>query len=428
VANAQDIGQQPDKAAGGLELAGKRSLIIVYIFLVSLLLPFKLTIGPVLIFPYRIVSIVIFFYVFYRWIFYNISGSRIPDLLVILHAVWVIFALMIVHGFSQAIETSGVYFIEFVTPYLIARILITNADEFHRAYKFLYMIILFLLPFAIYESFTGHYLLLDLLNKIYSSHEIAVWQPRFGLVRAIGVFEHPILYGVFCVFAFSMAFYAMGNAKSLIMAGLRTLPVFMATFFALSAGPLLGLVTQMGLIAWDLGTRWLPNRWILLIGAIVGSYVFVDILSNRSPIEVLISHVAFQDNSAYNRVLIWVFGTAEVARHPFFGIGLNDWIRPKWMFPSVDNFWLITAMRYGLPALIFLASAIGILLWKLSWRNFRSVRLSNYRKAWVFTLSGLIVAASTVHLWNQVFCLFAFFLGSGVWMLSANDETETDEA
>ncbi|MDH3580969.1 MAG: O-antigen ligase family protein, partial [Hyphomicrobiales bacterium] len=271
-------------------------------------------------------------------------------------------------------------------------------------------------------------LLLELLNNIYPSHHIAVWERRLGLARAVGVFEHPILYGVFCVFGLSMAFYTVGKARSLIMGGFRTLPIFLATFFAVSAGPLLGLVTQMGLILWDLGTRWLPNRWIVLISAMVGGYVFVDILSNRTPIEVLISHIAFQDNSAYNRVLIWIFGTAEVARNPFFGIGLNDWMRPEWMFPTVDNFWLLTAMRYGLPALIFLAWAIGLVLWKLSWRDFLSVRLSNYRKAWVFTLCGLVVVASTVHLWNQVFCLFAFFLGSGVWMLSANDEAETDEA
>ena len=51
----------------------------------------------------------------------------------------------------------------------------------------------------------------------------------------------------------------------------------------------------------------------------------------------------------------------EVGRHPVFGIGLNDWTRPWWRakMASFDNFWLLQAMRFGLPTLIFLALAWG---------------------------------------------------------------------
>ena len=38
------------------------------------------------------------------------------------------------------------------------------------------------------------------------------------------------------------------------------------------------------------------------------------------------------------------------------------------------------------------------------------------RHAWAFTLFGISVAAATVHLWNALFVLFLFLLGSGAWL------------
>jgi hypothetical protein len=45
------------------------------------------------------------------------------------------------------------------------------------------------------------------------------------------------------------------------------------------------------------------------------------------------------------------------------------------------------------------------------------------RHAWAFTLFGITVAAATVHLWNALFVLFLFLIGSGAWLYDAKPET-----
>jgi len=55
-----------------------------------------------------------------------------------------------------------------------------------------------------------------------------------------------------------------------------------------------------------------------------------------------------------------------VRAHPVFGIGYGDWARPNWIPASVDNFWLLTAMRHGVPGLGFLAAAFILVLFSNS--------------------------------------------------------------
>jgi H+/Cl- antiporter ClcA len=44
------------------------------------------------------------------------------------------------------------------------------------------------------------------------------------------------------------------------------------------------------------------------------------------------------------------------------------------------------------------------------------------RHAWAFTLFGITVAAATVHLWNALFVLFLFLIGSGAWLYDVKPE------
>ena len=133
----------------------------------------------------------------------------------------------------------------------------------------------------------------------------------------------------------------------------------------------------------------------------------------------IVKYFTFSTQSAYNRILIFEFGTAEIARHPIFGIGLGEWQRPSWMSDSMDNFWLATAVRYGLPALIFFLGLLLGLVWAVGQRKDLPAEWRRARHAWAFTLFGIAVAAATVHLWNALFVLFFFLIGSGAWMLDA---------
>ncbi len=219
---------------------------------------------------------------------------------------------------------------------------------------------------------------------------------------------------MFCAATLSLVFYGLRGGLWQRLS--RSTVVVVATFFSLSSAPLLALGLQFGLIAWDFATRRVPHRWLILGGGFAAAFIAVDIVSTRSPFLVLSSYLTFNTQTGYMRTYIWDYASADVLRHPLFGIGLNEWARPEWMPPSVDNFWLLTALRYGLPAFAFLALGIVFSLQFLVRRRITSVSISEVRRGLMVSLLALIFVGTTVHFWNATFCTFMFLLGSGSWM------------
>src|SRR5699024_297760 len=125
--------------------------------------------------------------------------------------------------------------------------------------------------------------------------------------------------------------------------------VAMSTFFSLSSGALLAFIVQCGFIAYELVTAPNPRRWRVFAWGCVLGYIVLDLIAAKSPFHTLVHKATFSVGSSYNRILIWRYGTDNVVDNPIFGIGSNDWARPSWMGDSVDNFWLLFAMQYGLP-------------------------------------------------------------------------------
>jgi hypothetical protein len=195
--------------------------------------------------------------------------------------------------------------------------------------------------------------------------------------------------------------------------------VGIATFMSASGGPYVVLMMQAFVAAWQRLLGRVKGRWAALFTLFALTYLGIDLFSSKTPFHVFVNHFTFSTQSAYNRILIFEFGTAEVARHPFFGIGLGDWERPAWMSDSMDNFWLVVAVRYGLPALAFLLALLLGLVWCAGRRKGLPEDWRRARHAWAFTLFGITVAAATVHLWNALFVLFVFLIGSGAWLVDA---------
>ena len=244
-----------------------------------------------------------------------------------------------------------------------------------------------------------------------------------GLFRAQACLEHPILWGVFCSIAIANIFYLYRDrrVRGLVLAAFGTA----MTFTSLSSGPLLSAVLQFGMISWGWITR---NAWWVLAGLVVLGYVAIDLVSNRSPVQVLISYLTFSPANAYWRLHIWNFGSAEVLRHPLFGIGLSDWTRPGWMSTaSVDNFWLNTAMRYGFPGALLLAAGIAANLAGIL-RAALPEALRAARSGHVIALVGTLLSLSTVHIWGSTAALILFYLGAGCWLYTGTPAPAEAEA
>ena len=367
----------------------------VAIFLASLLLPPELSveIGSLRLSGYRVVLLVMFLPCLYRLLTDPAKKTNAADYLMFATTILSLASLLANHDFVYMIETGGMLAAEMLGAYLLARVYIRSLDEFEAAGKMFILLIVALLVFAIPETITGqHYLR--------------------------GPIDHPILFGVFCAIGLSYAYYivASGSVNTIRKLWIILL-VILATFLSVSAGPLIALFMQVGLIFWEKITRSIPGRWWISFGGLLFTYIVLDILSNRSPIALAISYASFSGQTAYFRLLIFDYGSAEVINNFMLGIGFNDWTRPSWMPASVDNFWLLTAMRYGMPCLICMVAAILYLIVKVARNNSASLPVKNAARAWAFGLAGLVIVGCTVTFWNSMFVLFFYILGSGCWLL-----------
>lgn len=415
---------QPLKHAGTQRKAQARPSILIALFIFSLTLPIIFHVGSVRLSPYRLILIACFVPCIFAWLLGRIGKIRPPDIFLILFCLWGAIALSAHHGIAVTLEPAGILLIETFGSYLLARCIIRTPQAFMSMARWLFRVIVYLLPFAIYETLTTTPILLELFGQFFTVIPNHLMESRVGFDRAQGPFEHPILFGVFCASGIALTYCTLGHEKSQFSKILRAGLVAFSAACSLSSGPLVAVVVQLGLLAWNRFTRTIANRWVVL-GAIgfVG-YVFIDALSNRSPVEVFISYLTFSSTTGYGRTVIWEYGSAEVLRNPIFGIGLgNNWIRPWWLQASVDNFWLLMAMRYGLPGAMFMTMAFALTFVQLGRIKQFPPELESYRTGLLISIGGLALAGATVHFWNATFCLFMFLLGSGTWMIDWSKST-----
>jgi len=213
--------------------------------------------------------------------------------------------------------------------------------------------------------------------------------------------------------------YANGRT-SLVKRLLWSLGSAGGAFFSLSAGALMGIILQLALMTWDWILRNMRARWKLLgwISAIV--YVILDIVGGRPPLVILSRFVAFDPATAWNRYLIWQYGTTYVGKHPIFGGGLfNDWERQPWMPPSVDNHWLLLAMRWGIPGCSLMLGMYFYILVRLVRTDLEhDPAAAAIRKAMVFIFIGMFFQLGTVLVWQATYSLMLIMLGGSVWLFN----------
>jgi hypothetical protein len=380
-------------------------------FVLSLMIPFYIPLGPVLLMPHRAILLLVFVPFFLRLFVLRRAGPVLAaDWLLLGGTLWCVPAFFVNHPAGFALEAAGIRMIEFFGAYLLARVAIRSAADFIRVIRVFFFCVLVLLPFAALESLTGRPVMLDLLPGT-SVREIDTGY-RLGLRRAQTIFAHPILYGVFVSTAFGLFWYAL-RPRWLRFPAMPV--VVLATFFSLSAGALLSILVQAVFIGWETIMNVLRRRWMIFAGLSAAAYLTIDLLSNRTPFHVLVDYATFNSGAAYNRILIWRHGTDNVFANPVFGIGFNDWARPAWMGPSVDNFWLLLTMQAGLPAIAMILLALAAILRRVGGAALSDPDDRMARTGYLVAFGGLFIAGGTVHYWNAMMAFVMFVYGSGLW-------------
>jgi O-Antigen ligase len=394
----------------------------VILYLLCVVLPIGFKAGPLAMTSLRVLLLVMVLPLLARLLLGRYGRVFLTDYLFLAHVGWMAVALM-QNNPDRMVEQVGSLGIEFLGGYVIGRAYIRTPEAFAALSRWVILLVCCTMPFAVYESQTGKPIILELIRSLPGVETVAKVRPdpRWGLQRAQVVFAHAIHYGLFCSVAFSLAFVALngwiGTAKRWILSGL----IAASGFLALSSGALLAFVLQMSLIAWAAAFARLKWRWWLLVGMFCLAYVIVDIFSNRTPMRVFMSYATFSAHNAYWRSIILEWGLMNVWDNPIFGIGLNDWVRPWFMHSgSMDNFWLVMAVRFGIPGFLLLAAGFVLPIYYIMRRDFASDRiLTQFRRAWIFTFLGLSFTLSTVHVWTNIYSFIFMMFGAGMWLILA---------
>jgi hypothetical protein len=389
----------------------------VLLFLVALVVPWILTVGPLSLPSPRLILLAMVLPCLAQWMTGRAGRIRAADIAILLFCLWCALSLVMVHGAAFAVQPAGMLFVETMGAYLLSRCYIRSADDFLNMARVLFRIVAFLFPFALIEALTGRNVLLQLFSVILPSYPDSGADLRGGLYRVQVVFEHPILFGICAGSALPLTHLVLGRGKPLFQRSWRTGLVVATAVLSMSSAPLAVLVLQGLLMMWNWLLRSVAYRWKILWGVFLASYLFVEFGSNQTPVQFYISRLTFNPHTGWHRLVIWEYGSASVVNNPLFGVGFGDWARASWMSSSVDMFWLVYAMRHGLPAGLLILSAFLMLFLAVSFRKDLDEHLNACRMAYLIIMTSFFIVGWTVHLWGMAYIWFVFLLGSGAWLL-----------
>lgn len=421
------IASQPEMAKPIRTIAGLKWPVALY--LLCLIVPIGFNAGSLAMTSLRLLLLLMIVPITLRLILGYYGRILLTDVLFFAHIAWAGLALAI-NNPDQVVQQFGSVGMEFIGGYAIGRAYIRGPEDFTALARWLVISVLILFPFAILETLSGHALIVETIRKLPGLTSVVpvAAEPRMGLERVQAVFAHPIHFGLFCAVVMSLAFVGLKGRLPLPFRWGASGVIGMSGFLALSSGALLAILLQLALFAWSTVFDRIRWRWWLLLGVFAVLYVAIDLLSNRTPLRVFMSYATFSAHTAYWRSIIFEWGLVNVWKHPLFGIGLNDWERPYFMYSgSMDNFWLVMAVRYGIPAFLLLVLGYAWSLIVIMARDFTTDPvLTQFRRAWVFTFLGLSFTLCTVHIWANIYSFCFFMYGAGMWLVEARSAAAAD--
>lgn len=326
-----------------------------------LLLPpqLNLTIGTTALPPYRFMLIPAALYMMSRGLRGHFRFGWVDGLIVAATA-WVCFALFMTTEAVEAFTAAFAQTTDIALAYFFGRFTIRSLKDLRAFLIMMAPGLAFVAAIMMIESVTHQLIIQKFFAQITGRSVPYRADARLGLFRAPGPFPHPILAGVFLA-SFLPLYFLVG-----VRGWPKILGIFAAfcSFFSVSSAALLGLVVGGGLIFYNWLSERIANLSWQLFFTMAAIFVFMAELGTKSgTYSLILRFAALNSTSSYNRVLIWEFGTQSVAKHPWFGIGYAEWERPSWMSASMDHFWLLVAVRFGLlpSVLIGVATALAVL-------------------------------------------------------------------
>lgn len=340
-----------------------------------------------------------------------------PDVIIVTATAWICLAMSITSVAEEAFTGSVAHIADVGLAYFFARAAIRNLRD-------LRMFLLLLLPgllavgaIMVLEAMTSRHIIQGIASQLTGREINYGSSPRWGLMRAQGPFVHPILAGIFL--ASFLPLYWLAGFKW--WARLGGAVAALCSVVTISSAALLALVAGAIL----LGYNWLTERFVNLTWRLFfvfsGLGIFaLEFGTNSGAFGMLVRFASINTVSSYTRILIWEYGTKNVAGSPWVGIGYREWERPLWLGFSIDNYWLLVAMRFGIPAVALILLAVVFAVVLLSRRSSVSRQFDRRaERGVVIALAVFALALVSVSVWLSAQVWFFMLLGIAVSLISA---------
>jgi hypothetical protein len=327
-------------------------------------------------------------------------------------AVWQTFAFSY-HAGQPGFIFGGSWALESLGAYTIARAYIRDLETLQAALRIVFYSIMLAAFFATLDTLTGSFFVHEVLRAALGGDPLPPVEFRKGLARAASTFDHPIHYGTYCATMFALLWMSEPDRKWQYV---RAVVLAVAALLAMSSAPLLSLGLQLALLVWNKYTAPIAMRTQITLAIILGLYLGVLMVSNRSPTQLLIAMATFDPWTGFYRMAIWEHGLENLWGNFWIGIGMADWVRPAWMYSStIDAYWLVLPLRTGAPSFLLLVTGIALLAYGVVSRGRTSRDPLRRRMAagWIISLLAISLLGATVHFWNVPHALLYFFLGLG---------------
>lgn len=341
----------------------------------------------------------------------------VSDILVALTGVWMIVSPAVLVDLEYSLQHSAAFAAEFCGSYFAARILLSERGQALSFINLMCHVIAIVALLGILDTLFGKPVIHDWLRGLLGLPPVVTGggynEDRLGMLRAMGIIDHPILYGLDCAIGLLLAVASPIRAKGLTIAACG-----LGVFLSLSSGPIQGAILGLCLLAYDRMFARFRSRWLLLIG--IGTLGIGALYAlGTSPMDFFFSHYSLNSQSYWIRLWQWRNTGDVVLNSPWFGTPLFQWEEMVKRVPymtlmwSVDSLWLYLALLYGIPG----AALVGLSMVSAVCypRSGRGVNLTKEESKLAVALSVsiavLVLVGFTVDLWNSSWILAGLLVG-----------------
>lgn len=363
--------------------------------------------GGIRVEPYRVLLLVYLILGFQNLIQ---EKYQLKELYLLIFLLLASISLLVNHG-TSGIQSSIILFLETFICYFIGKQVTKNNGKLGLRWLLGAFLVgyLIMVPLAIIESQNGYRITHVIASKLagtWTEPYLGDSYIRYGLYRSSVIFSHPILYSIIAALFFLLSIRLFPKVKQRVYSYIAYLT---ALITAVTSAGILMVCVQFGLIIIERLRRLIPNiyNYVISLGVII--IILLELFSTRGAIKVVMTIIALNPYTAWARYNQWTEAWDDVAENWYLGIGFNDWSRPFWMPDSIDSYWLLMFLRFGLIATSFL-----ILFWFATTRDlYVAYRKHNDKTLFYMFIAvvSLIIGVITVALFDRALLIAFFTLG-----------------